>query len=135
MNIGQAAKRSGLTDKTLRYYESIGLINSRRAANGYRDYEETQINELRLLASARKVGFTIEECKTLLDLFRNRQRHSKHVKTFVLDKVSELEQQIQGLQSMQAVLRELADNCHGDDESQCAIIDGLSNGSLLREKE
>lgn len=135
MNIGQAAKRSGLSDKTLRYYESIGLVTSKRAANGYRDYDEAQINELRFLASARKVGFTIEECKTLLELFRNQYRHSKHVKSFVLEKVSHIEEQIRNLETMKSALQTLANRCHGDEESQCAIIDGLSNGSLISAKE
>ena len=135
MNIGQAAKRSGLSDKTLRYYESIGLVNSQRAANGYRDYEEAQINELCFLASARKVGFTIEECKTLLELFRNKNRHSKHVKSFVFEKISHIEEQIRNLQKMKSALQDLADRCHGDEEAQCAIIDGLSNGDLISEKE
>ncbi len=135
MNIGQAAKRSGLTDKTLRYYESIGLVSSQRAENGYREYDEQQIKELYFVASARKVGFTIDECKTLLDLFRNQNRHSKHVKSFVLDKVSHIEEQIQNLQTIKSSLQGPAARCHGDEESQCAIIDGLSNGKLIIVKE
>lgn len=135
MNIGQAAKRSGLSDKTLRYYESIGLVSSQRAENGYREYDVQQIKELCFVASARKVGFTIDECKTLLDLFRNQNRHSKHVKSFVLDKVSHIEEQIQNLQTIKSSLQELASRCHGDEDSQCAIIDGLSNGKLISVKE
>ncbi|KZY62331.1 hypothetical protein A3742_05480 [Oleiphilus sp. HI0071] len=135
MNIGQAAKRSGLSDKTLRYYESIGLVSSQRANNGYRNYEEAQINELRFLASARKVGFTIEECRTLLELFRNQHRHSKHVKGFVLDKVSHIEEQIRTLETIKSSLLDLANQCRGDEEAQCAIIAGLSNGDLMSGKE
>jgi MerR family copper efflux transcriptional regulator len=135
MNIGQAAKRSGLSDKTLRYYESIGLVSSQRANNGYRNYEEAQINELRFLASARKVGFTIEECRTLLKLFHNQNRHSKHVKGFVLDKVSHIEEQIRTLETIKSSLLDLANQCRGDEEAQCAIIAGLSNGDLMSGKE
>lgn len=135
MNIGQAAKQSGLSDKTLRYYESIGLVSSRRADNGYREYDEQQVKELCFLASARKVGFTIEECKTLLGLFRNQHRHSKHVKSFVLEKVHHIEEQILNLQTIKSSLQDLAARCHGDEDSQCAIIDELSNGALISEKE
>ena len=135
MNIGEAAKRTGLSDKTLRYYESIGLIESERSSNGYRDYHERQITELRFLASARKVGFTIDECKTLLELFRNQNRHSKQVKHFVLDKLSHIDDQIQNLQIMKSALETLANQCQGNEDSSCAIIDGLSSGPIIGDKE
>ena len=135
MNIGEVAKRTGLSDKTLRYYESIGLIESERAANGYRDYQEQQIRELCFLGSARKVGFTIDECKTLLTLFRNQNRHSKQVKHFVLDKLSHIDEQIQDLQTMKSTLQELANQCQGNEDSSCAIIDGLSNSPIVGKKE
>ena len=135
MNIGEAAKLSGLSDKTLRYYESIGLIESERSANGYRDYQERQIRELCFLASARKVGFTIDECKTLLELFRNQNRHSKQVKHFVLDKLRHIDEQIQNLQTMKSSLQELASQCQGNEDSSCAIIEGLSSGPFVGKKE
>jgi MerR family copper efflux transcriptional regulator len=135
VNIGEAAKLSGLSDKTLRYYESIGLIESERSANGYRDYKERQITELCFLASARKVGFTIDECKTLLELFRNQNRHSKQVKHFVLDKLRHIDEQIQNLQTMKSSLQELANQCQGNEDSSCAIIEGLSSGPFVGKKE
>jgi MerR family copper efflux transcriptional regulator len=53
MNVGQAAHRSGLPSKTIRYYEEIGLITPARAGNGYRDYGEDDIHRLAFLARAR----------------------------------------------------------------------------------
>jgi len=126
MNIGQAAQQSGLSTKTLRYYESIGLIRSNRASNGYRDYSAAQLSELRFIASARQTGFTLDECKQLLDLFRDNRRHSKQVKHFVLEKLSHVEEQIAQLQTMRTSLQGLAASCNGDEGAECGIIDTLS---------
>ncbi|MCV6613603.1 MAG: Cu(I)-responsive transcriptional regulator [Cellvibrionaceae bacterium] len=127
MNISEAAKRSGLSSKTIRYYESIDLIApAKRADNGYRDYSERDLEMLRFVQRARATGFGIEECRQLLDLYGNQQRHSAHVKALVLEKVAQVESQIQELQSMRTTLKGLAEHCAGDEGPQCAIIDELS---------
>lgn len=127
MNIGQAAKLSGLNDKTVRYYEQTDLIKpTKRNINGYREYDQAALSELKFVASARQAGFTISECKELLALFRDQSRHSKHVKSFVLEKLEAIDNQIKALQDMKETLSDLATRCHGDEGAQCAIIDGLA---------
>lgn len=69
MNIGEAASRSGLPTKTIRYYESIGLVASTRLANGFRQYGEQDVRKLRFIGGARSLGFTIDECRELIELF------------------------------------------------------------------
>ena len=126
MNIGQAAKLSGLNDKTVRYYEHINLVAlTKRNPNGYSEYDQTALSELKFVASARQAGFTINECKELLALFRDQNRHSKHVKSFVLEKIDTIDDQIKTLQDMRATLSDLAARCHGDEGAKCAIIEGL----------
>src|SRR5690606_40711039 len=91
MNIGEAANRSGLSAKTIRYYEDIGLVVPRRqAANQYRDYSTEDIEQLVFLQHARTVGFGLDECRHLLDLYRNPARQSAHVKRLVLEKIAHL---------------------------------------------
>ena len=81
MNIGQAAARSDLSAKTIRYYEDIGLVVPRRqSGNDYRDYTDTDIEQLSFLQRARAVGFGLDECRELLELFRNPQRQAADVK-------------------------------------------------------
>lgn len=132
MNIGQVAKLTGLNDKTLRYYESIGLVTSSRATNGYRTYSDQNIADCHFLASARQSGFSLEECKTLLELMRDNDRQSKDVKDFVAKKLAQLEAQIQTLTKMKSSLDKLSDRCNGNDGSQCAIIEGLQRSASQR---
>ena len=79
------------------------------------------------MASARQSGFTINECKELLALFRDQNRHSKHVKSFVLEKIDTIDDQIKTLQDMRITLSDLAARCHGDEGAKCAIIEGLAD--------
>jgi Cu(I)-responsive transcriptional regulator len=126
MNISQAARESGLTPKTIRYYEQIELVAPPpRASNGYREYDPATVAELRFLHRARDVGFSVEECRTLLDIQRNPRRQAAHVKTLVLEKCGQIEQRIMRLRSMQATLESLAGACSGDEGPECAILDEL----------
>ena len=70
MNIGQAAKQSGLPTKTVRYYEDIGLVKPARRANGFRDYGARDVHELRFIARARGLGFSVEECRSAFPVAR-----------------------------------------------------------------
>lgn len=126
MRIGEAAAATGLSAKSIRYYESLGLVSSRRLANGYRDYNEHAIGQLRLIANARRVGFSLQECRDLVALLNNRQRHSAQVKQKVLQKVAQLDAQVEQLTQMRNTLLVLADRCQGGDSPRCAILQDLS---------
>ncbi|WP_349360312.1 Cu(I)-responsive transcriptional regulator [Stappia sp.] len=126
MNIGAAAASSGLPAKTIRYYEEIDLVRPLRAANGYRDYSQADVHRLRFLQRARSLGFTIEECRSLLSLYDDEGRASADVKTVALEKIGEVERKIAELEAMKATLTRLADCCHGDDRPDCPILDDLA---------
>jgi Cu(I)-responsive transcriptional regulator len=127
MNISEAARRSGLTSKTIRYYEDIGLIApARRGDNGYRQYEAAAVDELHFLARAREVGFDLDECRQLLALFRDKGRQSRHARELVLEKSAKLQARIEQLRTMQDVLNDMASRCHGDEGPECAILDDLA---------
>ncbi|VXC96842.1 DNA-binding transcriptional activator of copper-responsive regulon genes [Bosea sp. 125] len=123
MNIGQAATASGVSAKMIRYYESIGLIEPPvRTEAGYRIYTAEEIHELRFIKRARTLGFSIEEARQLLALWRDKSRASADVKRFAMKHVRDLENKIEELQAMSLTLRHLARTCHGDDRPECPIL-------------
>ncbi|KZX59167.1 heavy metal-responsive transcriptional regulator [Halioglobus sp. HI00S01] len=129
MKISEAARRSGLSSKTIRYYENIGIIApALRGENGYRHYEPAAVEELKFLARARDVGFNLDECRELLNLHRDSGRQSRHAKALVLEKSGQLQERIARLQAMQEVLEGLAARCQGDEGPDCAILDDLASG-------
>ncbi len=127
MNIGEAARRSGLPAKTLRYYEDIGLIvPSGRRTNGYRDYSERDVRLLRFVQKARSLGFSVRQCRELLDLYLDQARASADVKRIALERIAEIERKIRELEAMKAALEHLAEKCHGDERPDCPILEDLA---------
>jgi Cu(I)-responsive transcriptional regulator len=127
MNIGQAAARSGLPAKTIRYYEQIGLVTPGRRDNEYRDYGERDVNELRFVARARALGFSIEQCRRLLELYRDKDRASAEVRDAAKDHIAEIRSRIAELKAMERTLTALVLACRGDTRPDCPILDGLAN--------
>lgn len=126
MNIGAVSERSNLPAKTIRYYEEIALIKPARLDNGYREYSDNDLHRLRFLQRARSLGFTIEECRTLLSLYEDKHRASADVKSIAQSKIEEIDRKIAELRSLRATLASLADDCHGDNRPDCPIIDDLA---------
>lgn len=128
MNIGQASDATGLPAKTIRYYEDISLINPARAANSYRDYDGKDVHRLAFIERSRSLGFTIDECRSLLSLYEDKDRASCDVKTLALEKITEIDRKRRELKSLRATLKTLADHCHGDDRPECPIIEEIAKG-------
>jgi Cu(I)-responsive transcriptional regulator len=129
VNISQAARQSGLSTRTIRYYEDIQLIApAARGANGYRRYDQESVRELRFLAHAREVGFDLEESRQLLELSRNPERQSRHARNLVLEKSLKLQDRIEQLVAMQQELLAMASRCKGDEGPDCAILEDLGAG-------
>lgn len=127
MNIGQASRASGVSTKMIRYYESVALIGAAdRTDNNYRDFGEREINELRFVRRARNLGFSLEEIRRLLSLWRDRSRPSREVKAIAEQHVADLDARIVEMQAMADTLRELAHCCAGDDRPDCPILADLA---------
>lgn len=132
MNIGEAARQSGISAKMIRYYEASGLIPpaARRDSN-YRDYSDKDVHELRFIRRARDLGFSVAEIADLLSLWRDRDRQSSQVKAMVSDHTARLRAKIDDLQEMVDTLQSLADRCSGDDRPDCPIIERLENPGAI----
>ncbi|MES2820570.1 MAG: Cu(I)-responsive transcriptional regulator [Pseudomonadota bacterium] len=127
MNIGQAAKSSGLTAKMIRYYESIGLFAAaRRSDSGYRRYDAQDLQRLAFIKRARDLGFSLEEVGQLLALWQDRERASADVKALASAHIEGLNRRIGELTGLRDSLQELAEHCQGDDRPDCPILKGLA---------
>jgi MerR family gold-responsive transcriptional activator of gol and ges genes len=123
MNIGQAARASGVSTKMIRYYEGVGLIRpAERTTSNYRDFSDRDVNELRFVKRARGLGFSVEEIARLLELWRDRSRPSREVKAIARRHVADLDARIAEMQQMADSLRHLADCCAGDERPDCPIL-------------
>ena len=128
MNIGGAARASGVSERMIRHYEKIGLIPAPpRRDSGYRDYSDSDVHRLRFVANARDLGFGIEEIRELLGLWSDEHRASAEVKAMALVRAEELGRKAAALAAMRATLIELAERCHGDDRPDCPIIARISS--------
>ena len=130
MNVGAAARRSGLPAKTIRYYEDIGLISPARAGNGYRDYSSDDVHRLAFLRRARGLGFSIEDCRQLMALYRDKSRASHDVRELAKNHVAAIEEKVRELQSMRATLQTLIHACHGDERPDCPILDDMAGQTV-----
>ncbi|EPD54484.1 MerR family transcriptional regulator [Streptomyces sp. HGB0020] len=70
MRIGELAARAGTTTRTLRYYESRGLLPARRGTNGYRSYDEGDLKLLRQIRTLQDFGFDLEETRPFVECLR-----------------------------------------------------------------
>jgi MerR family transcriptional regulator, copper efflux regulator len=127
MNIGDAARHSGVSAKMIRHYEEIGLIpKAARTFSGYRTYSGKDVHTLRFIRKARNLGFSIRQIEQLLGLWRNQRRSSSKVKALALAHIKELDERIAELEAMKRTLASLAEHCHGDDRPECPILEGLA---------
>jgi Cu(I)-responsive transcriptional regulator len=126
MNISQIADKTGLPPKTIRYYEEIGLITPDRGANGYRVFSDQHLHKLAFLGRARTLGFSIEDCRTLLALYEDDTRASADVKAIARQHLDQINDKITQLQSMADTLGHLIDCCAGDTRPDCPILNDLA---------
>jgi MerR family copper efflux transcriptional regulator len=127
MNIGEVAALSGVTPKTIRYYESIGLIAAApRTNNGYRSYGNNDVAFLNFIHRARGLGFSVADVNGLLELYHDKERASADVKALATRHVQSIDAKIAELETIRSTLGHLIDKCHGDDRPDCPILDDLA---------
>lgn len=127
MNISEAARRSGMSAKMIRYYEATGLTaTAERTEAGYRNYTDGDVHALRFIRRARNLGFPAGKIARLMALWRDRDRASADVKQLALEHVAELDAKAAELHAMSGFLRDLAERCDGNQRPDCPIVQGLA---------
>ncbi|EKU80492.1 Cu(I)-responsive transcriptional regulator [Massilia timonae] len=127
LNIGDAARASGVTAKMIRHYESIGLVKApHRTGAGYRLYGEQDVRVLQFIHRGRALGFSLDQIRDLLALWEDKRRASADVRAMALAHIAELDRKIAEMAAMRRTLESLAASCHGDDRSDCPILDDLA---------
>ena len=126
MNIGEVAKMAELPIKTIRYYEEIGFIQPKRSANGYRSFRVSDVHKLAFVGRSRSLGFSIDDCRALLQLYENDTRASADVKQIAQEHLARIDAKVKELQAMRNTLSDLVDACAGDDRPACPILSDLA---------
>ena len=126
MQIGEAAKVTGVSAKMIRHYEAIGLVPvaGRRDSN-YRDYGHHDLHRLGFIRRARDLGFSMHEIRNLLRLWADTDRSSSEVKALSQVHIADLDRKIGLLKEMRDTLSALAEACAGDHRPDCPIIASL----------
>ncbi len=110
MKIGELAKATGLSTKTIRFYEAEGLIpDPPRTGSGYRSYAEPDVARLAFILKAKRLGLSLEEIKEVLQLHDWDQPTCVHVRSLLEEKVTQIETVIQDLLGFKEELESLRD--------------------------
>lgn len=108
MQIKELENQTGVSVKTIRYYESIGILpEPQRQLNGYRVYHETDVDRLKLVAGARRLDLSLDEIKELLDMRDRKEAPCTALLEQLDQKADEIHQRIKELQHMEKDLRDL----------------------------
>jgi DNA-binding transcriptional MerR regulator len=134
MRIGEVAERARVTTKTVRYYESIGLLPTpERTASGYRSYGPATLERLQFIRDAQATGLSLTEIQSILELRARGQRSCEHTRALLHHHIDDIDAQIRRLHDARAMLVELmrradeTDPANCVDEHRCQIIEsGLS---------
>ncbi len=124
MLIGQLAERVGISTKTVRYYESIGLLSRpARTAGGYRNYGPTVEERLQFIRQAQSSGLSLTEIGSILEIKENGGQSCEHARALLRRHLDDLDEQITMLQEERAELAELARRSSGLDPATCTDKD------------
>ena len=126
MFISELSKKLKITSRAIRHYEDIGIIKSKRMNNNYRYFDASNIDKLKFLVRARNLGFSLEECKELIVLFKNDNRKSEHVRNIAKNKLATVTKQINELVDLKISLEWLVKKCPGNSKPDCPIISELA---------
>lgn len=120
MRIGEIAERAGVTTKTLRYYESIGLLPpAARTDSGYRSYDDAAFERVRFIRDAQATGLSLTEIQSILELKAEGHQSCEHTRALLHRHLDEIDAQIAQLQSARHELAHLVDRAAATDPTDC----------------
>ena len=124
MRIGELARRSGLTAKTLRFYEHAGVLaQPARGSSGYRDYDDTALTRLRFVRAAQSAGLTLTEVRDIIAIRENNGLPCGHVVALLDRHLDDLNNRIRELTAMRTEVRRLRERATGLDPANCSDDD------------
>jgi Cu(I)-responsive transcriptional regulator len=127
MDIGRASKESGVSVKMIRHYEAVGVLSkAARTFANYRVYGPNDVHTLRFIKRARALGFSMEDIRELVGLWKNKSRSSAAVKRIAGKHIDVLKRKLAELQAMVDTLEYLTHHCHGDERPECPILEDLA---------
>lgn len=130
MNIGVAARATGVSAKMIRHYESVDLLPpAARTDAGYRQYTGNDVHTLQFIRRSRDLGFSIDEIRGLPSLWQDRRRPSRQVKAMAQAHIAELELKAKEILAMKSTLEHPVHCCEGDDRPDCPILENLADPS------
>lgn len=120
MKIGELAYRTGLTTKTIRYYEDIELIpEPARSENNYRDYPESAVERLKFIRDSQATGLTLTEIASILELRQEGDGTCEHVAELLDRHLEQLDRHIAELREARTQLAAMADRAKALDPENC----------------
>jgi len=123
---GQIAALTGSNIETVRYYESIALMpDPPRSANGFRVYDQRHLKRLNFILRSRKLGFSIEEIRSLLSLVDEETFTCDEVKEVTVSHQKDIKQKISDLRKLEKNLATMISQCDGGTVPHCPIIETL----------
>ncbi|MCF8149810.1 MAG: MerR family DNA-binding protein [Burkholderiaceae bacterium] len=126
LTVGALAAAAGVGVETVRYYQRRRLLETPKAANGYRRYGEAHLKRLGFIKRAQAIGFTLDEVAELLSL--NDSRDHRIARALAKEKILDIEGRIAELDRMADALRRLVRVCaHGGEGMPCPIINMMDS--------
>jgi DNA-binding transcriptional MerR regulator len=125
MTIGQLARESGVRTDTIRYYETLKLIEPvGRTSSGYRLYDSASTARVGFIKRAKSLGFTLSGIGSLLTMHNSDTSTAQEMLDLTANKIMEAQQDIDDLMTMKKALEDLAAACPGGDAplSDCPIV-------------
>ena len=135
LTVGNVARRVGIRNSAVRYYEARGLLKpAARLPNGYRIYDEDSVALLRFVRRAQALGITLEEVRKLLELSRQGQAPCREVKQLARRHIADLDRKIRELEllrkELQLLLRRKVGRPHSN--KVCPLIEGPSSFGRIK---
>ena len=133
MKIGELAKATGVTAKTIRFYENEGLLpQPERTLSGYRKYGSEYTGRLEFIRKAKRLGLSLDEIRDILHFHDRSDPTCKHVRSLLDEKIGQVEGALEDLQGFRSELSRLRDEAGALDDCRpsggriCGIIERVS---------
>lgn len=130
MKIGVLAKAVNCHVETVRYYVKKGLLPPHsKASNGYGEYSETHLKLLRLIRYSKRLGFSQEQSRELVQLVESKNIHCEEVRGLIATQSEIVEEKIRSLKKLQLALTQISNDCQNCADSDCSVFDEIMDAS------